>query len=130
MGRGRGFKMPDIGARDTKITVRSLPNSGRSAYNQNPDNADVGRLIAQTPIVTELWGEVKEAKDNRGDRLIIAGKILDNRSIIIIVDSESAANININDTVVTDEGAEEYEVVDKFDSNWKYTTELICNFKS
>lgn len=120
-----GMKPMEIGKRDTRITVRTpQPDSSGNFYD------DDGKLIAATTTDTEFWGDVEDLKDSGGDLAYPAGKRLDARTIKIIADSRSVENVNILDTLVLDNSTDVFEVIDKHDSVFRFTTVLICKYKN
>lgn len=112
-----GFGAPDIGARDTRITVLKPTVT----YN------DDGIEVISNSSAQEFWGKVMEMADQGG---VSAFKRLDSRTIKIEADSRSVAMVNILDTLTTDEGSNSYEVVDKYDAQWKFTAVIIAKYKS
>lgn len=109
--------------RDTRITVRQAP-SGRDAY------AD-GRIVSATTFTTiEFWGDVEDLRDTGRDIAFNAGQRLDSRFIRIMADSESTKTVNISDTLTLDTSPDErFEIIDKYDSKFRYESVIIAKFK-
>ena len=116
MAQGRRFGRPNARYRDTQITVRNLDESqivdGFYVDTQTRDIIFMARVMDKGEVGSVL-----------GDKRLTA------ESLVLEVDRYSVEDVNENDTLTTDKDSIEYEVVDKFDMSWKFTSVLVCQAK-
>ena len=112
----RRFGSANARLRDTQITVRNLTSTELVDGFYVNDNATEVTLFARVMDKKEI-GSVLESKR------------LTARSLVLEVDSRSAETVNENSVLTTDRDDAEYEVVDKYDDQWKFTSILICEYK-
>lgn len=107
-----GFGMSSIGSRDDFITA-SLPS-----ITYNDDGEEV---VGITSTIT-FWGHITDNKSN----LRVDGKRRDTREIKIMCDSRDVSNITIDHTLTIAGRNEVYQVVDVYDSTFRFTSEVIA----
>ena len=111
------FGRTNARSRDTLVTVRQLP-SGRDAYEN-------GRIKTSEFTEFSFFGDVK---DMRSESKQGGSKILNERMIMIMADSESVTDVNISDTLTLDTSADTFEVVDKYDVDFRFTSAIIAKY--
>ena len=115
------FIHPNARNRDTRIQVRQP----QITYN------DDGKEVRGTDVTFSFWGRVTDMMDQQRDNLTyVGGQRLDARTVKIEADSRSVANVNIKDTLVLDNSTDVFEVMDKYDSEFRYTATIIAKYKS
>lgn len=107
--------------RDTRVTV-SQGTAGREAYEN-------GRIKTTGFTSFEFWGDVTDMKDEQRDIKYAEAKRLDSRVIMISADSRSVTNVNIADTLTLDNATDTFEVIDKYDSTFRYTSVIVAKYK-
>lgn len=113
-----GFRPSNIGSRDTRITVMQQVNpEGAQGYYD-----EFGEEIVVTETSFSAWVEIVD-KSSIGT--IVGGKILDEVEQAFIIDYRTALPISISDTVITDIDSKRFQVVDKRDINYKFTTMIM-----
>lgn len=113
----------NVRKRDTRITVRQAP-TGRDAYENGRSKS------ASTFTTIEFWGDVTDMKDNRGDiNYLSANKRLSSRIIKITADSRSVDTVNESDTLTLDNSTDVFEVIDKYDDTFRYSSVIIAKYK-
>ena len=116
------FNRQNVRNRDTRVTVRQQAGMGRDAYENF-------RLKTTDFSEFSFWGDVTDMADKQGDIRYAEYKRLDSRVIMINADSRSTANVNLSDTLTLDTSSDVFEVIDKFDSTFRYTTTIIAKHK-
>lgn len=111
------FANSQIGKRDTRCTVI------KPSVEYNADGVEV--ISSNTAL--SFWGKVTEGQDEGG---LSTYKRLDARTITIEADSRTVTSVNILDTLTTDQSTDVYEIVDKYESKWKFTSMIIAQHKS
>lgn len=108
-----------LGGMDDYFVATSQTAQGAAAYD------DDGRLIpsgAQTTI--EFYGKVMDEPSNK--RALI-GKYRDVRAQAIVCDSESIENLTIDFTLQREGGTRTYSIIDIYDSQFKWMSEVVIN---
>lgn len=103
--------------RDTRITV-TIPTI---IYD------DDGKEMPDSTSTIEFWGKVLDSNEVGA---ISAFKRLDADSIAIEADTEAIEAVGIIGTLTTDKDDKSYEIVSKFDSQWKFTSMIIAKYKN
>ena len=116
------FGRVNVRKRDTRVTVRQQSDIGRAAYEN-------GRLKTTGFTTFQFWGDVTDIKDAERDIKYADVKRLSSRVIHVDADSRSVANVNISDTLTLDNSTDTFEVIDKFDSTFRYTSTIIAKYK-
>ena len=114
--------MLHIGRRDDVIAITSRNETGASAYN------DDGFLIAPTEATTttiEVWGNVEEL-ESRFE--VIGNKRHRIRVLKIEVDAIDVENVSIQDTLQVVGETDTYAIVDLYESEFRFTTEIIAEY--
>lgn len=113
----------NVRKRDTRITVSQI-STGRNAYEN-------GRVKTGASEFTTLsfWGDVTDMKDGQGDIREEGGKRLDSRVVKIEADSRSTSSVNIADTLTLDNSTDIFEIIDKYDSTFRYSSVIIAKYK-
>ena len=118
----RRFGKANARERDTLVTVRKPASTGRDAYEN-------GRIRTTGFTTIEFFGKVTDMMDAGGDVRYAEYKRLDARSIVIEADSESVRDVNISDTLTLDTSNDTFEVMDKWESSFRYTAKIIGKYK-
>ena len=116
------FGTTNVRKRDTRVTVRQQTDIGRAAYEN-------GRLKTTGFSTFQFWGDVTDMMDNQGDIRFAEFKRLDSRVISISADSRSITNLTIGDTLTLDNSTDTFEVIDIYDSTFRYTSTIIAKYK-
>lgn len=111
-------------SRDVRVTVsqQSATNMGRDAYEN-------GKIKTTGFTTFKFWGDVTDMKDKQGDIKYAEYKRLQSRVISIMADSRTVARIQMQDTLTLDNSTDVFEVMDVFDTNFKFTSEIIAKYK-
>lgn len=110
------FNQANARSRDTRIIV----TTPTTAYDSD------GKIISGNTETIEFWGKVLDSNDVGK---ISAFKRLDSDSIAIEADSRTIEGVGIEGTLTTDRDDKTYEIISTFDSEWKFTSMIICKYK-
>ena len=114
------FGKTKIGARDTRVTINKPinPNGTQGYYDGD------GFLIVANDSQMKLWAKVE---DRPSIGPIIGGRITNEVALGLMVDSRSATNVSILDTLTIDSDDDgSYQVIDKVAVKFKFTTMILC----
>ena len=107
--------MKDIGRRDDYITA-TLPTQ---SYDED------GRLVTSGSTTIEFWGNIDDVKS---DLTVGGGKRRDARMIKIEVDSRDVEDLTIDYTLTYGGSSDRFQVVDIFDSDFRFTSMVIAQY--
>ena len=105
----------NIGRRDDYV-IASLPTT---SYDGD------GKLVTTGSTTIEFWADVADMKSSPRDG---GGKRRDAKLIKLTADSRDVKDITIDYTVTIQGSDDVFQVVDSYDSNFRFTTELICQY--
>ena len=112
----------NIGRRDDYITCSNRSAQGAAAYD------DDGRLIplSQNLTTIEFWGDIADVRSNPD---VLAGGRKNVRQIIITCDSRDVDNLTIDFTLTFAGSDKIYQIKDIYDSNFRFTKEIIAEYQ-
>lgn len=116
----KGFHLGHIGDRDEFITAESTRSSGVTAYDSD------GRLVSTGDRETiTFYGNIMDKKSNPVINPLNPGR-RDTRRIEITADSRDVENITTDFTLTYAGSTDVFQVIDKFDVEFRFTTMLIA----
>lgn len=116
----KGFHNTHIGDRDDFITVTSTANIGAAAYDND------GRLISSgTRETYSFWGNIEDEKSNPVSNPLNPGR-RDTRRIKITADSRDVDNVTVDFTLTYDGSTDVFQVIDRFDHQFRFSTMLVA----
>lgn len=116
----------NIGRRDNYITATARTATGGDAYEQDPTSDNFGRLVSGGAVTTiQFWGDITDVRSNPD---VGGGKRRDVRQIRIKCDSRDVADLTIDFTLTYDGSTDSFQVIDKFDSEFRFTTMVIAEY--
>ena len=107
----------NIGSRDNYITA-ILPTTSEDEY---------GELTVVSTTSLEFWASVKETKSEVD---VIAGKRRTNRVLEITCDTRDIEDLNESYYLTVDGEADQFQVVDIYESKWKFVSTVIVKYKN
>lgn len=113
-----------IGSRDEFITAISPLASGTAAYD------DDGRLVTSgTRTEITFWASLDDMKSDTLTNPLNPGR-RDTRLIKLMCDSRDVDSVDIDYTLTRGGGTDVFQVVDKYDTDFKFTTAIIAQYVS
>lgn len=114
--------MKHIGRRDDYITATFTRNyaSSNDAYD------DDGKLKAVTQTETTTITFFGKITDMKSDTNVGGGKRRNRRKLMIECDSRDVANLTVDYTLTYDGSSDVFQVSDIYDSEFRFTTEVIA----
>ena len=113
------FGSTRIGKRDTRVTIdKPIKPDGVQGYYDGD-----GKIIDANTESMRLWAGVT---DRPAIGPIIGGRITNEIALGLMVDSRSASQVTLLDTLTIDSDTGSYQVVDIVDVNFKFTSMILC----
>ena len=109
------MKNRNIGRRDDYI-IASLPTT---SYDSD------GKLVTTGSTTIEFWADVADMPSKLSEG---GGKRRDARLIKLTADSRDVEDITLDHTITIQGSDDVFQVADFYDSNFRFTTELICQY--
>lgn len=112
--------MKKVGRRDDYVTATGTVSNGAMAYDSD------GKLVTTGARETHsFWADIKDMKANPHEDAFDPGR-RDTRRIKITADSRDVADITTDFTLTYGGSTDIFSVMDKYDSDFRFTTELIA----
>ena len=104
-----------VGRRDDCV-IASLPTT---SYDED------GKLVTTGSTTIEFWAEVSDMKSKL---LEGGGKRRDARLIKLTADSRDVEDITLDHTITIQGSDDVFQVADFYQSQFRFTTELVCQY--
>ena len=112
--------MKHVGRRDDYVTATGTVSNGTMAYD------DDGKLVTTGARETySFWADIEDMKSRPQENPLDPGR-RDTRRIKITADSRDVADITTDFTLTYGGSTDVFSVMDRYDSDFRFTTELIA----
>ena len=109
-----------VGGKDNYINI-TRPTIVEDAY------GDLTQTSAE--VITSFWAEIQEVKPKDNATSYDEQRARFVRTLNIICDERDAINVDIEDHVSIDNQPTTWQVINKFEHEWKFKTTLLIQYK-